>query len=82
MMETSSTGEIGMRFTKKRPTKVGTQFIAVWEFNEVVWSETYIIPFEGGLSVYNDEADRFIRVEEEFLGWADRQFPVKFVIME
>ncbi len=71
-----------MRFTKKRPTKVGTQFIAVWEFNDEVWSDTYIVVFEGGLSVYKEEEDRFMRVEEEFLGWADRKFPVKFVIME
>ena len=69
-----------MKFTKVRPTKVGTQFVAVWEYNNKIWCDTYSIGNDG-MEVHNQDTDIFYPIDEDWLGWPDRPLSVKFAII-
>lgn len=74
-----TSGEKIMKFTKKRPTGFGTQFVAVWEYEGKIWSSTYKYS-EQGLEEYKEEFDDFRVVDENYIGWVVDYYPVKFVI--
>jgi len=63
-----------MKFTKQLPTK--GNFVAVWEYKDKVWSDTFLYKGEEVL-IWNEEFSRWS--DDKWEPW--NQYTCKFVIV-
>lgn len=59
-------------FPVAAPPEDGTQFVAVWRFNDQLWAGTYKF-LHGALYYYDGNLDDYV-LDEGFAAWSDNTF--------